>query len=178
MTGSRAAIRYAKAMLGLAKDQNATDAVDADMKQVVQTIAASKDLQSMLQSPIIKTEIKKASLKEIFKSGHAITQGMIDVLADNKRINLLQDVAQKYIVLFDELKGKEVAVVTTAVPLTAELEKKVLAKVKELTGNDVTLENKVDDSIVGGFILRVGDLQYNASIANQLNKLKREISLN
>jgi F-type H+-transporting ATPase subunit delta len=72
----------------------------------------------------------------------------------------------------------EVATVTTAVPLTKELEAKVLAKVKELTGNDVSLENKIDENIIGGFILRVGDLQYNASIANKLNTLKREFTNN
>ena len=74
------------------------------------------------------------------------------------------------------MKGEEVAVVTTAVPLTAALEKKILAKVKELTGSKVSLENKIDESIVGGFVLRIGDLQYDASVANKLNTLKREFT--
>ena len=62
--------------------------------------------------------------------------------------------------------------------LTKELEAKVLTKVKELTGNDAEVQNTVDESILGGFILRVGDIQYNASIANKLDKLKREFTLN
>ena len=74
--------------------------------------------------------------------------------------------------------GKEVAKVTTAIPMTNDLEIKVLAKVKELTSKAVTLENMVDESILGGFILRVGDKQYDASISNKLSKLKREFSLN
>jgi F-type H+-transporting ATPase subunit delta len=69
-------------------------------------------------------------------------------------------------------------VVTTAVALTGDLEKKVLAKVKELTGKNVTLKNIIDETVLGGFILRAGDLQYDASIANQLNTLKREFTLN
>ena len=68
--------------------------------------------------------------------------------------------------------------VTTAVPLTDDLNAKVLAKVKELTGKEAVIENKVDESILGGFILRVGDMQYNASIANKLNNLKRTFSQN
>jgi F-type H+-transporting ATPase subunit delta len=64
------------------------------------------------------------------------------------------------------------------VALTGDLEKKVLAKVKELTGKNVTLKNIIDETVLGGFILRVGDLQYDASIANQLNTLKREFTLN
>jgi F-type H+-transporting ATPase subunit delta len=61
--------------------------------------------------------------------------------------------------------------------LSSDLEEKVLAKVKELTGSDkVTLESTIDESIIGGFILRIGDLQYNASIVNSLSKIKREFS--
>ena len=87
--------------------------------------------------------------------------------------------AYSFVELYNELKGVKVASVITAVPLSAEIENQVLAKVKELTGsNTVTLENTIDESIIGGFILRVGDLQYNASIANNLNKLKREFTIN
>ncbi len=64
--------------------------------------------------------------------------------------------------------------VTTAVPLTEELEAKVLAKVQALTGKDVSLEKIVDESLIGGFILRVGDKQFDASISNKLNNLKRD----
>ena len=53
-----------------------------------------------------------------------------------------------------------------------------MAKVKELTGKEVEVVNLIDESILGGFILRVGDIQYNASIANKLNNLKREFTLN
>ena len=75
------------------------------------------------------------------------------------------------------LKGVKVAKVITAVALTPALEEKVLAKVKELTGStSVTLNKEIDPAIIGGFILRVGDLQYNASIANQLGNIKREFS--
>jgi len=62
--------------------------------------------------------------------------------------------------------------------MTDKLEAKVLAKVKELTSKSVELENIVDDTIIGGFILRIGDKQYNASVANKLNNLKREFTLN
>ena len=103
-------------------------------------------------------------------------QGLINILIDNKRVDLLNEVAEKYIILNEELKGKEMAFVTTAVPLTPELEKDILKKVTELTGKKVTIENKIDESIVGGFVLRVGDLQYDASIANKLSNLKREFT--
>jgi F-type H+-transporting ATPase subunit delta len=178
MAGARAAIRYAKALLDLANSQNSTETLNSDMTLIANTIAKNKDLAIMLESPVIRTSVKKAILQEIFSDSNQLTTSLIDTLIQNKRIAILGAVAEKYNQLYDDLRGSQIAIVTTAVPLTGDLELKVLAKVKELTDKAVELENIVDESILGGFILRVGDKQYNASIANQLNKLKREFTLN
>ena len=174
MAEPRAAKRYAKAILDLAIEQDKAKETNANMQLVSKTIAASEDLQLMLASPVVKSADKKAVLRQVFSKGNAMTMGLFDILISNKRINALKAVADKYTVLYDKMNNTEVATVTTAVPLTKDLETKVLAKVKEITGNDVTLQNKIDESIIGGFILRVGDLQYNASVAHKLNTLKRE----
>ncbi len=176
MNESRAAIRYAKATLDLSLESKASEKVEKDMRTVVETIAGSVELQDLLASPIINGEDKKKVLTDIFKGIHSITAGLITMLVDNKRVSILNDVALKYIALNEQLKGQDVGYVTTAVPLTADLEKKILKKVTEITGNKVTIESKIDESIIGGFILRVGDLQYDASIANKLNGLKREFT--
>ena len=173
---SRAAIRYAKAVLGLAQDKNAAVDVQKDMQSIIDTVDTNAELRMVLNSPLIKNEVKLASLKEIFKSTGELTQQLFITLGTNKRVDLLDDVAQQYMILFDQLNNMQVAKVTTAVPLSKDLADKVLAKVKELTGNEATIENVIDESIIGGFILRVGDLQYNASILNKLTTLKRELS--
>ncbi|WP_397364242.1 ATP synthase F1 subunit delta [Olleya sp. R77988] len=178
MAGERAAIRYAKAVLSLATDNNTAEVVNNDMELISNTVAQSKDLKDMLYSPVITSAIKKSALLEIFKGINPATVNLIDTLIANKRTDLLAAVASKYTTLFEQQKGSQIAVVTTAVPLTEALETKVLAKVKELTGKETAVKNIVDESILGGFILRVGDTEYNASIANQLNKLKREFTLN
>jgi len=178
MAGARAAIRYAKAVLSLASDQKTAEAVNNDMKLITNTIAESKDLNDALKSPVVSSLIKKTILLEVFKNANKTTSSLIDTLISNNRIDILGDVAQKYNQLFDESKGIELATVTTAVALSGDLKKKVLAKAKELIGKDIEVENIIDESIIGGFILRIGDIQYNASISNQLNKLKREFTLN
>lgn len=178
MAGVRAAIRYAKAVLSLASDEKAADAVNAEMKLIANTISQSKDLSDALKSPVVSSSIKKSILLEVFKDSNKITLNLIDTLISNNRIDILGDVAEKYNQLFDKSKGIELATVTTAVALSDDLKKKVLAKAKELTGKDIEVENVIDESIIGGFILRIGDIQYNASITNQLSKLKREFILN
>lgn len=178
MAGSRAAIRYAKALLSLASDQNQADVVNSDMKLMATTFAESAELSNMLNNAVIKSETKKETLQAVFPKLNTISKGLFDVLIANKRMAILSDIAKQYSMLFDALNGKETAEVTTAVPMTKELETKVLAKVKALTNKDVTLKNIVDETILGGFILRVGDKQYNASISNNLNNLKREFTLN
>lgn len=177
MKGTRAAVRYAKALLQQADSTASAKEVFADMQSIQETLEASKELRTALKSPIIKTEDKKAALLEIFKGQSKDTKGLINVLAHNERTDILGAVAASFISLYNEQQGIKVATVTTAVPLSPELEKKVLAKVEDLTGSkQVSLQNMVDESIMGGFILRIDDTQYNASIANQLGNIKREFS--
>ncbi|MFC4633801.1 ATP synthase F1 subunit delta [Dokdonia ponticola] len=177
MGSTRAAIRYAKAVLDLSKDSGTTDAVLQDMKDIAATLTGSKDLRVALQSPVIKAEDKRAVLKDVFKGSSKATTGLIDILIDNNRVHILSNVATSFVDLYNKSQGVQMATVTTAIAISPEIEAKVLAKVTELTGStDVRLDNIIDESIIGGFILRTGDTQYNASIASQLGRLKREFS--
>lgn len=175
MKGTRAGLRYAKAVLAQAEEQQTLAEVNGDMKSIVKTIEENSELQQMLQSPVVKVSDKKAVLLEVFSGVNATTQSLIGILAENNRIELLDVIASKYSELYNTLIGQQTAFVTTAVPLSDELEHKVLKKVQELTGTNAVLESKIDPTIIGGFILRVGDLQYNASVASQLNNLKRDL---
>ena len=175
MNGSRAAIRYAKAILSFALEQQKEVEVNNDMLLVANTIQDSKELQLLLNSPVLKTELKKSALKEIFESRTSpLTIGLINLLIDNKRLPILGEVAKKYNVIFDSLKGIEVAKVTTAIPLTEELNQQILSKVIEITGKQATIESIINPDIIGGFILRIGDIQYDASVSNKLQVLKRQ----
>ena len=178
MSGTRAAIRYAKAVLSLAIDQKSEQTLNDDMKLIAKTISENTDLDAALKNAIAKQDTKKEILNQVFTGLNPLTSKLFDVLVDNNRIDAIADVARKYNELYEAHIGKEKATVTTAVPMTEDLEIKVMAKIKELTSKSVELENIVDENIIGGFILRVGDIQYNASIASKLNKLKREFTLN
>jgi F-type H+-transporting ATPase subunit delta len=175
MTGNRAALRYATALLSQAEDKNQVSAVLQDMQRVLETLAQSADLRSVLRSPVVKTEDKEKVMHSVFSGVSKETTDLLGLLASNKRVALLGQVAQAFVDLYRKAQGIQTAKVTLAAPLTADLEKQIIAKAKAMTGgNTIELTTEIDPSIIGGFILRVGDLQYNASIANQFQKIKRE----
>ena len=120
--------------------------------------------------------MKESALKEIFGGSQNVTQGLFHLLLENKRFDILEQVALQYNMQYDVLNNIQEAVVTTAFPITPDLEAKVLAKIKEFSDKKIVINNIVDPAIIGGFILRIGDKQYNASVANQLQTLKRELS--
>ena len=176
MAGTRAAIRYAKAILEIAQANNNTANVASDMTSIVNAVKDSKELKNFLQSPIIKGEVKHSSLVTIFAGAQKETKSLFQLLLSNKRFELLPAIASDFQTLVNELNGVEIAKVTTAFPMTSDLETKILAKIKEFSNKTITLENIVDESIIGGFILTMGDKQYNASVSSRLQNLKREFS--
>ena len=173
---SRAAIRYAKAILETAVLSGKANQVNDDMKLIIASVNSSADLKEFLASPIIKSDIKMKALLEIFGSVQSETKSLFRLLQENKRFEILEAIATQYNAQFDEMNGVEIAKVITAFPITAELEAKILAKAATISTKKLTIQNTIDPSIIGGFILRIGDKQYNASVSNRLQELKREFS--
>lgn len=176
MASTRAAIRYAKAILDLANSKGVAEAVNNDMKSIATAIETNTELSTFIQNPTTKVEVKESALLEVFADVNGVTKGLFHLLFENKRFEILDAIAVEYSKVFDQSNGIEVAKVTTAIPMDAALEAKVLSKIATLSDKKITIENIVDPSIIGGFILRIGDNQYNASVANRLQVLKRELS--
>ncbi|WP_320815914.1 ATP synthase F1 subunit delta [Flavobacterium sp.] len=176
MAGTRAAIRYAKAILDIAKANDNTASVNNDMLSIVAAVKGSDELKGFLLNPTVSGNVKLSALLEVFASVQNETKSLFQLLLENKRFEILHAIASEYNTLFDELNGIETAIVTTAFPITSDLESKVLAKIKEFSNKNITIQNIVDPSIIGGFVLRIGDKQFNASVASKLLALKREFS--
>tara|TARA_Y100000815_G_C13209905_1_gene450149 strand:- start:384 stop:923 length:540 start_codon:yes stop_codon:yes gene_type:complete len=173
----RAALRYAKAVLDQARETGNTEKVYNDMTKIEATISSNKELRNFLNSPIIKNEDKRSALRQVFSDSSEATFSLIDILISNNRAGILNDVAVSFLSLYNEANGVVTAEVTTAVEMDAELEQKISNKVKSITGSDkVNIAHVIDADIIGGFILKVGDVQYDASIANKLDKVKKEFS--
>lgn len=174
--GSRAGKRYAKAIIELAQDEKLEDKLLENFNSIQSTISNNKNLRLMLASPLIEVSKKEAVLLEVFDSVETLVKKLIKTLADNNRVELLEDVSQGYIELYNSIHHIQSATVVTAVKMNKELEEKVQSKIKEITGYTANLTNQVDESILGGFILRLKDLQFDGSVSSSLNRFKRQLS--
>lgn len=176
MSGTRAAIRYAKAFLDLAISAGNEPAVYKDMALISSTINSNEELSSFIQNPTISVSVKQSALTEVFASTSGLTKSLFRLLFENKRFEILSDIVSQYVLISDENNGFQMVTVTTAIAMDAALEAKVSAKIKEFSDKKITIVNTIDPAIIGGFILRIGDKEYNASVANRLQVLKRELS--
>jgi F-type H+-transporting ATPase subunit delta len=175
MQNSRVGLRYAESLLSLAKEANASDAVLADMNNIAATINDNNELQEVLKSPIIASDKKLAILNAIFASNEsAVTTSLIKLLCEKNREEVLVSVAEQFAILYKEEKKLINATVTTAVPMDEETRSQMVAMVNNRVEGQVDLTEIVDESIIGGFVLQIGDQRINNSVVNQLAALKRE----
>jgi len=178
MKVNRAAIRYSKASLEYAMEKNIADQVEKDLKIILSTVSDSNDLREFLSNPVLPSQLKFKTIMKVFSSLNDETKSIISLLSKNRRLDLLAVVAENYIISYQKVQGKITALVTSAIPLDELTIKEVLNKAKKMTDFQVELKNKVDPSIIGGFILNVGDLQINASVTNQLEALSNTLTKN
>lgn len=176
MSQSRAASRYAKAILEIAQTKGVAQAVNQDMVNIYQVIVSNAELNTFIENPTIKANLKSNALVEIFQDSNEVTHKLFRLLNENKRFEILSAITSEYKKLYDISNNVEVAFVTTATEIDSVLEEKIMAKISQFSSSKITIKNTIDPSIIGGFILRIGDKQYNASVANRLQVLKRELS--
>lgn len=180
MSDSRAASRYIKSLLGLAVERGVLEEVNTDMQMFDRVCMDNRNLVNMLRSPIIRHEKKKNVLHALFKGRvNPLTFDMIDILTRKNREPLLPTIAKEFHVAYNVFKGIGKATITTTVPMDAALRAEVEAVVKQLSNKtEIDLTEKTDPSLLGGFVLNVGDRQIDASISSKLKHLRLKFSEN
>jgi F-type H+-transporting ATPase subunit delta len=179
MEGTRAASRYAKSFLDLALEQGVLDKAYADMKYIAEVSKGNHEFNSFLKSPIIKTDKKQSVLKAVFSGKlDKVTDAFVQLITAKRREMYLGEIAEEFLNQYNAKKQILKAVVTTASGIDEATRSKVLELVKGTGQNEVILEEKIDKNIIGGFIIRVGDKQIDASIARKVNNLRRNFKEN
>lgn len=175
---SKAGARYAKSLIDLSTEQNALEEIKNDMVFFEGVVGDNGELEAILKNPIVPLDKKTGILNDVFGSKvHQITQSFLRLVVNKGRSAILFDTAKQFIAQYNEIKGIVTAEVTSAIALTEASKAEIVALVKkELGANQVVVKEKVDEKLIGGFILKVGDKQFDASIASGLNKLKKEFA--
>lgn len=174
------AYRYARSLMGLAIERGELAAVQADMRSVAETCAASRELQVVLKSPVIKADKKVRILEQVFAGQVGpITAKFMAIMVRKGREAMLPEVAAA----FEELRKVHEGVVTAEVISAVPLDDAARAKVTALAaakhpGKTITLSEKVDAALIGGVIIRIGDEQLDGSVSRRLGDLRRKFSEN
>ena len=161
-------------------EQKALEAVHEDMLMFDRVCDSNRDFLVMMRSPVIKHELKRDILEKLFKKRvHALTWAILDIITRKNRESLLPAIADTFHKAYNEYHGIGFASITSSVALDSKLKAQIEKVAQQLSNRSKTeLEEKVDPSLIGGFILNVGDKQIDASIASKLRILKHSFSYN
>ena len=171
------ALRYAKALIDLAEEQKALEAVKNDMELFLKTVKANPELGAVLANPIISHSKKIHILADVFGTKVSkVSIAFFNIMVNKGRGEVLYTTSQEFIGLYDIKNHITNARVTTAAPLSAANKQKMLDDVQQAIGGTVKLTDKVDPALIGGFVLTVGDRQVDTSIATSLKKLKKDFA--
>lgn len=180
MGNVRVASRYVKSLLSLAVEQGALEEVHEDMKLFSKVCRENRAFRLMLRSPVVRHDKKLEVLKKIFTGKvHALTMAIFDIITRKNREAILDVIASEFHIQYNKFKGISRATVTTATPLDAGLQKEMEALVKKISQlKEVELSTYVDPDMIGGFVLKVGDKQVDASLRSRLNALRIQFQKN
>lgn len=176
MDQSKINVRYAKAFFTLAKEKNMTTELREDARLIASICATSSDFNLMLESPVVKTSKKVKALKSIFEGQiNELSVKFMVLIAENKRESYIPGIFRHLEDLYRKEEGIKTAVLTSA----KQLDESILIRVKEILETEfnakIELSQKTDPELIGGFVLRIDDNQYDASIATQLQKIKEQL---
>lgn len=172
--------RYATALYSAAAKQNQLETVEQELQKVKAVVQKDPKIRQFMENPVLSSESKKQGVEQLMAKYSPLTRNFFGVLAENRRLNETEKIADAYSELMSAYRGETTVVVTTAKPfdqkLTAQL-KNALAKgslVKK--GGAVKIVSKINPSILGGLIVEVGDKSIDLSISSRLSKLNKVLS--
>jgi F-type H+-transporting ATPase subunit delta len=168
-------VRYTKAIFSVAIEKNALETIKDDMGQIHELMSHSQELQTLFQNPVLKPSKKEELVKQIFKSFNSYTISFICLLIKNRREEYLQDISRNFIDMYRKHKGIESGTITTAISISSETLDNIKKIIHSSLKKEVDLNVKVDENIIGGMIIQIGDKQYDASVKSGLEKMKRKL---
>ena len=178
MLTSKVAKRYAQGLLDFTQESGNTESVFGEMKDIVKIMSQSRELNTFFSTPIIDSRKKEAIALEIFKDFSPVSKNIIRLTIKQGRESQLKNIAQEFINKVEDIKGTQRISLVTATQLSEQNIQKIIADSNMVNVSNYDLETVIKPDILGGYILRVGDQQIDASVKTKLNNIKKEFQLN
>jgi F-type H+-transporting ATPase subunit delta len=179
MKSTKLTSRYAKSLLSLSIEKNVLDKTFSDMKRIQNICSENKDLSLLLKSPIVKTDKKLSILSEVFSSDVSeITMTFINIITSKKREMHLEGIAESFISLYKIHNNIETVILTTSHPIDEKTKLEILTFVKKNGKQNIEMTQEIDEELLGGMIIRMGDKQLDASVSRNIKKLKKSFNKN
>jgi F-type H+-transporting ATPase subunit delta len=166
--------RYATALFELALAENGLDKVAEDLGRFAALVDQSPDLKRVVRSPVFTPEEQAKAVAAVLKAADitGLAANFISLAARNRRLYAVGDMIAAYRKLLAAHRGEETAEVTSAEPLSAEQIERIKASLRTADGRDVRVETKVDPSILGGLVVKVGSRMIDGSLRTKLQNLR------
>lgn len=171
------ASRYAEALFQVGEESNSTEKLYNELKAVVDIIKGNPEFSNILKSPIVSKEDKKTLLSNIF--GAQIDKEMLNfmkILADKDRLSLVASIQEAFKALLNKKNNILEGIAITAVPMKEDEVKALQTKLSTKYNKTVILKNEVDESILGGVLVRLGNEEIDGTVKNRLDKMKEQLS--
>ncbi len=177
MRDIRVAKPYARALYEAALEQNALADIVADIEKLRELIEESEEFVQLISSPVLSPQFKSETFEQVFADAtHPLTINFLKLLALKQRERYLTAMMDVFSAIVDEAAGRLVAQVTTVAPLTSEQAEQLIQHLGAYSGKQVRLETTIDAQIQGGFIVRLDDTVFDASVSTQLQHLKQQLA--
>lgn len=176
MDEGKISVRYAKALLGLARDKQMTESVRIDMQTIQHFFEIDPRFSYVLVSPVIKTKEKLNFMKEVFSgTTNPLTYSFLMLLLTNHREAYLKSITRIFLESYRKDAGYKQAKLASAVEIDPSAVDQFKTFIRKHFNSEVDLTCSTDPKLIGGFVLQVEDQQIDASVAAKLKKLKREL---
>ena len=168
--------RYAATLLDAAEETGVLDAVRSDVQGVLETISNSQELDKFLNNPLISPEVQDRTLAAVFDGKvQVLTRNFLSLIAQRRRASFLVSVLSAFTEMVGEREGILSAEVVSAVELSDEQQGRLTERLAAYTGKQIRLHARVDSTLRGGLVARVGDTVFDGSLNTHLERLRRRL---
>jgi F-type H+-transporting ATPase subunit delta len=176
MKSTKVASRYAKSLLEIAIDNKSIDSILGDMQFLSKVSEESRDFELLIASPLVNADKKIAIFEMIFEQFEDATKEFVRLITKNRREAYLSQIAASFEAQVKEYRGIVPLTLVSASPLDNTTKEAIMAKIQVGIEGQLEVTEEIDESLIGGFMVRMGDIQVDASVASQFNNLKQRLT--